>query len=537
LIFAIVALPKPLDAFAADALSMSVAPQGLMTLSLPDAKAAVGGNWSLEPPHPDEKFDADELAVGSVAHTEATQDSPQHATVTQTFNAAAALVCEYQLIGDEDLRTHIKLSNNDSTKTLRKVRFSGLTFHFPHSPTGDLHYWDWGYLAAHGVAGVSLYHPSAMTPIGAAFAADDTFGFGAYTDVTFTTEARTMFNGRGLTTTTIMPDCPLSLYTDLTVPPQGSVELNVYFRISEVRAMENLLEPYKNALRSKWPTIQYKPDNRPLAQFASADAQHVTAPNPLGYHSPAARFDNAWGTQRYINTIVPRLRRADALGLIFWTLGGYNSRGAMYRPDFDEFPPVVAANVPTIVKSFKSAGLRVGLCARPSNGVRPAAGDNAHDEIYLLSADNAADMQMILGRFRHAMEMGFDIFYCDSFGENQNEVRILRKLRETVGPDVLLYTEHGSDLTLPLAGRYCEYDGDNLGGVSFESYKAMRYLWPEATWLCLSRTNLAVPPPFKTLGLVPLVRDSQIDALIEAAKPPPELQRQATPASNSSVSN
>jgi hypothetical protein len=303
----------------------------------------------------------------------------------------------------------------------------------------------------------------------------------------------------------------------LTVPPRQAIDLDVTFRISSDTSMRHLLEPYKTALGAHYPTLAYHPDQRPFAQFVDVGQPLVTPENPLGFNGSGRRLDTASGTRRFVNFIVPKLVRANAAGCIFWALGGYNPRGAMYRPDFDDLPPAVEANVPALVNGFKSRGLRVGLCARPSDGVH--ALDEKTDGTYRLSADNPTDVELSMNRFRHALAMGFDVFYCDSFGVDFNDVKMLRKLRQTVGPDVLLYTEHCCDLTLPLAGRYCEWE--KSGGISWTSptaYEVLRYLCPQSTWLCLSRTNEPVPAAFSKLGLVPLVHNDQTAMLPVAAR-------------------
>ncbi|HSV13085.1 MAG TPA: hypothetical protein VLI90_02415, partial [Tepidisphaeraceae bacterium] len=315
----------------------------------------------------------------------------------------------------------------------------------------------------------------------------------------------------------IPAECELWFYTNRNVPPGESTDLDVSLRISADTSMRHLLAPYKAAFDQHFPSLRYHPDPRPVAQFAAVAPQLITFENPLGFNGAWRRFDTAIGTARFVDWMVPRLLRANAAGCIFWTLGGYNPRGAMYRPDFDELPPAVMANVPALTRGFKSRGLRVGLCARPADIVRPH--DATTDELYRISMDHPAEVEMVLNRFRHAMAMGFDVFYCDTFAMNDQDLKLLQKIRDVVGPDVLLYTELGFDLTLPLAGRYCEWHENEVAGLSREEYEAMRYLCPDSTWLAKSRTKEVVPAAYAKWGLVPLVEDFQTPMLPPATRP------------------
>jgi hypothetical protein len=489
---------------------MSMSPQGELSVSL-KSKPVLTGTWALRY-WPAEVVDA-ELALGPIVETTAKQDSPEHATVTHTY-AAAVAAYDYRLRG-EDLTISLHLQNNDAAKPLKMVRFHGLTFHFARPPTGTIRAHHGSYLDAHGSHGVELYHPSTESPIGSVYATDDAFGFSASTSASF--NVRTMFLAGWVKDNFVPAECELWFYTNLNVPPGQAIDLDMAVRISADTSMRHLLAPYKAAFDAHYPKLLYHPDPRPMAQFASVAPQLVTAENPYGFNGPWRRFDTAVGTARFVDWMVPRLVRANAGGCIFWAFGGYNPRGAMYRPDFDELPPAIAANVPALVRGFKSRGLRVGLCARPGDILRPH--DATTDELYRISMDNPADVEMVLNRFRHAMAMGFDIFYCDTFAFNDQDLKLLQKIRDVVGPDVLLYTELGFDLTLPLAGRYCEWHENEVAGLSREQYEALRYLCPESTWLCKSRTKEVVPAAYAKWGLVPLVEDFQTPMLPAATRP------------------
>src|SRR5438105_1327994 len=115
-----VAQPTTLSASSRPLLSMSISNQGTLTLSL-GPRALANGNWSLQRRNGD-ALDADELAMGPIIRTEATQDAPHHGTVKHTYAAAVASY-DYRLSG-EDLRIDLRLQNNDPAKTIRKLKFA-----------------------------------------------------------------------------------------------------------------------------------------------------------------------------------------------------------------------------------------------------------------------------------------------------------------------------------------------------------------------------------------------------------------------------
>ena len=48
------------------------------------------------------------------------------------------------------------------------------------------------------------------------------------------------------------------------------------------------------------------------------------------------------------------------------------------------------------------------------------------------------------------------MFYLDSFGASFEDVKLIRHLREKMGPDILTFAEHQCDAILPYSGGYSE---------------------------------------------------------------------------------
>jgi hypothetical protein len=491
---------------AADGPQMTVSPAGEITLTL-DGRTVASGTWGLRP---DSYIPGDgpaPIAPGPVVAVTAAQDRPGHATIHEQ-RAAATADYDLQMAG-EDLRILAHVRNADRTHALKPLSFGGLTFHFNPAagvPQGHLFAWDSTYLVAEGI---SLFHPGRRSPVGCWWAADYRFGFSAFSESEFD-RADLVAADWGNHENTLPVECRPNFYTDRSLPPGGSVDVTLTFRVTADRSLPHLLGAYKTLYDRRFPLPMYTPDPRPVGMFAFADQQHVSRSNPLGYHADCYRFDTPFGTSDYLQRFLPPLVQRGFIGTIFWSPGGYDP--PMYPPDFDVWPKSVQANLPKLVQGFHDQRLRIGLCARPGDGVLRPAG--APPTVYRLSADDPEQMRVMLDRFRHARSVGFDMFYLDSIGGlGVNDVRILRKVRDAVGPEVLLYSEDATDVSLPYADRYCEWIGDGVRWDGGPLYAALRILRPTATWLCISRTAEVVPPAFAQLGLTPLVGDQSVGGL------------------------
>ena len=364
------------------ALSMQISPTGSISLSLGNHLIADGA-WELLYVSTD-PLAAGELPLGPITSRTATVDSPIHATITNNYANALARY-DFSLNG-EDLQIIAHVQNLDAAKSLKKINFAGLTFHFSRNPTGTLRSFSASYLLANAPG---VLYPSVANPLGCNYAADDSFGFAAHTESEFGTVMA--FNAEWGADGIIPSRCALQFYTSRVALPSSSVDIDIHLRISADTSMPHLRPPYKKLYDTQFPKLAFHPrQSHGAAHSPQSDASLVTPNNPLGYNGSSRRFDTRLGTIAFVNMVTPRLKRADGLGCIFWALGGFNPRGCMYRPDFDIFPPAVQANIPELVKDFQSYGLRLGLCARPGDGVKPF--DATHDTTYRLSADDPQQM-------------------------------------------------------------------------------------------------------------------------------------------------
>jgi hypothetical protein len=487
-------------------LSMAIAPDGAVSLNL-GPKLAANGRWRLMDPIG--VAQQGEMVAGNCVSSTVTLDSPTHATMVDHYSAARI---KYEMsLQQEDLHISMHVENLDPARELVFINFAGITFHFSSVPIGVLHSSSYVTLLR---VGPSMFHPSRITPLGAAFVRDDDFGFSVYSPSEF--DHVSLFDAMGTDDKPIPTQCEPHFLSPVHLPAGKAVDMDVVFRVSADRSMPHLLGGYKKLYDEHFPSMYFKPDTRAVAAFADSGAGFVSRSNPFGFNGAFRRLDSDAGTRAYIRAVAPAIKRAGMLGIIFWSPGGYDP--PMYPPDFDQFPAAVAQNIPTLVDGLKNKfGLHVGLCARCGDGVIRQPGKDP--VVYRLSSTNAEQMQTMVNRFHHAMDMGFDLFYLDSFGaESPDDIEILKKVRATVGPDVQLYTETGSDLTLPYAGRYCEWETNGVLGIDFQTYAALRYLRPQSPWLCIDRTHQRTLANYIRAGLTPLITDMQA-ARMPASQP------------------
>jgi hypothetical protein len=464
-------------------------------------KFVCNGNWA--PMAVDGPLAADQVPLGVLVSAGFEKKSENHATFVDVYTSAKAETTAVLQGEDLSLRTH--LQNLDTKHALVIAGLHGLTFHFAKPAAGTIPAWHPSYLSAKGD---DICYPGNAQPLGAVHAHDDQFGFCVFSN---DFDHMRLFNATWRGDGFIPAECSVDFYTHQVVLPGQSVDIDAVFRISSDFSIPHLFENYKKAYTAHFPKLLYEPDSRPMGQFAAADKTHITASNPLGYNGDFRRLDTDKGVRTYVAAIAPWLYKAEAVGIIFWSPGGYDP--PMYPPDFDEFPSSVQQNIPKLVEGFKSYDLRVGLCARCGDGVTREEGKEP--VIYRLNANDPDQMKTLMARFDHARQMGFDMFYLDSFGaEGMNDLNILKQIRAKVGPKVLLYTELCTDQSLAYAGHYCEWDGGSLLWTSGDQYAVMRYLQPDSTWLCKSRAKEGPNPPvFEKMGLTPLVEDSEVNRL------------------------
>lgn len=486
-----------------DGLRIDLSPAGKVQVFLGDLAVAEG-----EPTVADAAGDLGQTSgsLGALQATEVARESDTRGKITRRFqNAVAEIILD---VAGEDLTFTVTLANRYpfGGPSLRYARFTGLTVRFSRPADGTLGHWHVSYLAHVGPA---IMHPSVQSQVGAWTARDDAFGVGIHLPSHTRRRKFAHADYDHAHQNAIPPVCKLGVYTDDITAPQAASQQIVSLRFSRDTSWQHLLEPYRAELAHE--PMAYEPDNRPVVQFASVDAVHVTPMNPYGFNGEPRRLDTLDGVDKFLKWVADPLAAAGGLGCVFWALQGANPRGAMYRPDFDIFPPEVERLLPALVKGFRARGLRVGLCTRPGEIVERT--NWKQDSTTRITATWQPGIDRMISRFKAVIDRGFDMFYLDSFGNSFDDYLIMQQLRAALGPKILCWAEHGCEIMLPLCGRYSEWSGGDLTLHSHYTAAIYRWLFPDSSYLVIDRPTATRGPlsaqDYGSHRYTPLIQDYQ----------------------------
>jgi len=365
------------------------------------------------------------------------------------------VTCTFDYAFDgEDLTISTRVENRHAEAAMAVTGFAGLEFTFAKRPEGWMREQHISYFQAHGIG---LCHPSHYSPIGGSYAQDGSVGAGISPWRTGLSRTLILWDytdwnpGRRET----LPSRRLLYFVADPVPARGARTFDLRLRVSPNVDWRHLLAPYREYFQATFGSVRYRADHRWIATDYLNHSQRAVSPeNPYGFHGGHRRIDTAEGAAKFCDTVIPALRDGRGQGIIVWGQGGDDSRGGMYRPDFDVLPPEVEAQWPTLAKRFRATGLKLGVCTRPRHMAVKL--DWKRDQIIDINPDDPVHRQMLLRRFTNMIERGVTLFYLDSFGSSFEDVKLMRWLREQLGPEVLTFCEHQCDAILPYSGGYSE---------------------------------------------------------------------------------
>ncbi|HEY1375494.1 MAG TPA: hypothetical protein VGF55_01810 [Gemmataceae bacterium] len=426
-----------------------VTPDGLAEVRLGSRVIARGGwrfraadaRWGF-PAGPDtEAITAKSLEV--VSRTEA--------RVTHTH--AKAVARHTFTFAGEDVRIESWVENHDPKAEVRVAAFEGPKVSFGRVPRGILHNVHPSYTAAHGV---TFMHPGEVR-IGGSYGVGDGFGVGAFPHDAGAHPAVILWDWDWEKRESDPNRTPV-VYVNAPIPARGARTFGVTFRFSPNADWTHLLDPYRRHLHATVgdKLLYDRPSNRPLVSSFAHGAESERGPtNPYGYH-PQRRLDTVNGVLAYHAALAPTMRAIQAQGVVIWSQGGTNPRGAMYRPDFDILPPEVVPNFVRLTELFRQDGMAVGVAARPGQIAQPL--DWTKDTVSMLNAARPEELELLTHRFNVMIGRGCRLFYLDSFGARLDDVTIMRAVRggcgkeKGIGPGIQTYVEHPSDVIIPYSG-------------------------------------------------------------------------------------
>ncbi|MCF7974122.1 MAG: hypothetical protein K9N55_09930 [Phycisphaerae bacterium] len=517
-----------------DGISFHVTTEGLSSIRIGQRELASGG-WSV--------FNAEhwfkESGSGLVKTAPVASKSLEvlAANLVRVRHAGGDVACvvDYTFDG-EDVTISSRIENHHASEPINVVGFSGLVFHFDRPPEGLMQVQHISYFQAHGLG---LCHPSFWSKIGGSYAADDSIGVGVSPWKIGWTRSLILwdYSSWAADQRENSPDRRLMYFAGTPVPARGAATIDLRVRVSSNRLWKHLLAPYREHFQATFGAVQYQADDRWIASdYMNHSQQAVSSTNPYGFHGGHRRIDLGEGVESFCRTLIPRLKSTGGQGVILWGQGGDDPRGAMYRPDFDVLPPEVALHWPLLVQRFREAGLKLGVTTRPADlAVRR---DWRSDEVIQLNADDPGHLDMLWQRFQNMINRGCTLFYLDSFGADLEHVKLMRDLRERMGPKILTFAEHQCDAMLPFSGGYSEttFSANGKNGPQYRLWSGMDN-WEIYQWLVPGAQLIArlyeiegdMPPGFEVVDryyyrnrITPLVPVSDFRRLDNIEQTQPE---------------
>jgi len=498
--------------------TFTVTPEGLTSITVGDREVAKG-SWHAENMT---RLREPSASPAPFVFTDKTMEVLESGAGVRVRHAgpAATATFVYAFKG-EDVRIKARVENFTDA-AIKATGFKGLCFLFDSAATGWMVTHDPNWLMAH-VEGFRGFHPSFENRIGGSYATDRTVGVGlsplntglAHTAFLWWAD-QARLDARRLVH--IRPQA---------IPAGGALTFEMLMRISPDRDWKHLLAPYKEHLATTFghPTlgpVHYEADFRPMAFMSIADTPSITKDNPFGFHGEARRVDLPEGMKQFCDMVVPGLVEANGQGMIIWALGGWDQRGAMYRPDFDVLPPEVERNIPKMRQAFTDSDLRMGACTRP--GEIAFRTSWTQDATVRINSDDPQHLAMVWGRFKRMIDQGFTLFYLDSFGESLADVKALQFFRQQMGPAIQTFVEHPCDVALPYSGAYMELtfnDEAQSYGIFWgldRFWEISQFLFPGVQAAAISRVDeKTLPEGFERPShflmrkhIAPLIHDYQV---------------------------
>lgn len=475
--------PKSMTYETGKGVTYVVTADGLSSIRVGERELATGG-WRASSGEGWFKAGTGKVQSGKVVEKSVEIVSPTKAVVRHVGDGDVDAVHTYTFDG-EDVTISTRVENRHPTDDMTVVHLSGLRFEFDRPPRGVMNWQHVSYFQAHGL---KLCHPSHYSRIGGSYAVDGSAGVGVSpSDI-------------GLTRTLILwyftdwkrqldsPGRTLHYFVVSPTPARGAATFDLKLRVSPDRDWKHLLAPYREHFQATFGPVQYKTDARWIStHYANHSPQAISPENPYGFHGGWSRLDLPEGAKEFADRHLKALTEGNGQGVILWGQGGQEPRGGMYRPDFDILPPEVAENWKLLQQRFADADKALGVTTRPRHlAVRR---NWRSDMIIDINPDDAGHRRMLWNRFKNMMDRGVTLFYLDSFGTSLEDVKLMRYLREQMGPDVRTFAEHQSDAIMPWSGGYSETtlrvadDGTGSYGLwsGLRNWEIYRWLCPGAT--------------------------------------------------------
>jgi hypothetical protein len=343
------------------------------------------------------------------------------ATMTETVGYPwGSIVCRY-LPGKDRLGMEVTLSNR-SPQAIFHVSLNLLQLHFPSLPRGRG--WDQSHIqgaSADGVASVLAdYGDGVAVAAGETFDEDYTVGFFRLSGASPSDFA---FN-----LSTLSQRASDTYHQDFSLPAGATKKVALSLRLGPAGSdLGSMTGDLYRRFGQAFPRKLDWPDRRPIAEIllSSPAAQHHSAMNPRGWLNDP-KLD-AMGVHdrgafrqrmlRWADDSSKNLKSMGAQGMILWDVEGEQ----MPHPttfigdprEAPKFAPEMDAIADELFGKFRKAGLRTGVCIRPSR-IRPNPDKSApipvvHDN---MAFDPVEEMSAKIDYAKK--RWGCTLFYVDS---------------------------------------------------------------------------------------------------------------------------
>ncbi len=405
-------------------------------------------------------WDSGEVFFVPGDYTPVTTFDPQGRRLEQTWGMGR-LTCVYRV---RDNRLNIKLTfTNTSDRRIRTLEMSALDFVFPETPTGNGWYQD---LHAFSDAVDDVAVVVARYGKGALTVAQENFDTEA--ELMIEKDSERVQPGYNLLVSTISRDASDLKHVDgCRLDPGRSVTFDLSLRFGAATAnLDELAGDLFKKYAQQCPRVLRWSDRRPIAMLmlASVAPEHHSATNPRGWlNDPHLDVITPDGKEVFKRRVLAWARRSvsqcqqrGAQGVIAWDIEGEQFRPIVYVGDprkVTELAPEFDEVADEFLKIFTDAGLKTGVCLRPSRVVRSSpASPWMHQH---MGFDPAAELSAKIAYAKK--RWGCTLFYVDTnvtwaYADKKHEgdnvvpeswpmrARLMRRVAEQ-HPDVLIAPE------------------------------------------------------------------------------------------------
>lgn len=322
-------------------------------------------------------WDSGEVFFVPGDYAPATTFDPQDRRLEQTWGMGR-LTCVYRVRGN---KLNIKLTfTNTSDRRIRTLEMSALDFVFPETPTGNGWYQDL-HTFSDAVDDVAVV--VARYGKGALAVAEENFDTQA--ELMIEKDSERVQPGYNLLVSTISRDASDLKHVDgCRLDPGHSVTFDISIRFGAAKAsLAELAGDLFKKYAQQHARVLHWSDRRPIAMLmlASVAPEHHSGTNPRGWlNDPHLDVITPDGKEAFRRKVLGWARRSvsqcqqrGAQGVIAWDIEGEQFRPIVYVGDprkVSELAPEFDEVADEFFKIFTDAGLKTGVCLRPSRVVR-----------------------------------------------------------------------------------------------------------------------------------------------------------------------